>query len=68
MDGSNKNARANLSLAVLMFGALGLAASPTALAKERGGPGRPGDQKASSDTSTFVPRTFDLRRFVSWSD
>ncbi len=68
MDGSTKNARARLSLAVLMFGGLGLAASPTALAKERGGPGRTGAQKASSDSSTFVPRKSDLRRLMSWSD
>jgi hypothetical protein len=37
---STRNARARLVLAVVMFGALGLVASPAALAMDRGGPGR----------------------------
>jgi hypothetical protein len=41
---SGMNARARLVLAVVMFGALGLVASPAALTKDRGGPGQPGAQ------------------------
>jgi hypothetical protein len=44
MQRSSRNARARLVLAVVMFGALGLVASPAALTKDRGGPGRPGAQ------------------------
>lgn len=41
-----RNSRARLVLAVVMFGALGLVASPAALAKDRDGPGQPGTQTA----------------------
>jgi hypothetical protein len=51
-----------------MFGALGLAASPAALAKDRGGPGQPGTQTAFSNGFTLFTRRFDLRRLVAWSD
>jgi hypothetical protein len=55
-------------MALLVVGALGLAASPAALAKDRGGPGQPGAQHAASDKSPVLPRTFLTSRSVSWSD
>jgi hypothetical protein len=41
---STRKARTRLVLAVVMFGALGLVASPAAFTKDRGGPGGPGAQ------------------------
>jgi hypothetical protein len=64
----SKNVRARSVLAVLVVGALGLAASPAALAKDRGGPGQPGAQQAASDKSPGLPRKLLSRRSVSWSD
>jgi hypothetical protein len=54
-------------LALLSITALGLAASPTALAGERGGPGTPGVQQLNADTYFPVPRKL-LQRYASWSD
>jgi hypothetical protein len=64
----SKNVRARSVLAVLVVGVLGLAASPAALAKDRGGPGQPGAQQAASDMSPGFPRKLLSRRSVSWSD
>ena len=66
----SKNTRTRSVLALLLVGALGLAASPAALAKDRGGPGQPGAgaQQAVSDRSPVLPRTFLTSRSVSWSD
>ena len=64
----SKNVQARSVLAVLVVGALGLAASPAALAKDRGGPGQPGAQQAASDTSPGLPRKLLSRPSVSWSD
>jgi hypothetical protein len=62
-------ASARILLAVLAIGALGLAASPTALAHERGGPGRPGlERSAAPQGDPVLPRKFLPRRSVSWSD
>ncbi|HEX7255267.1 MAG TPA: hypothetical protein VF236_05005 [Gaiellaceae bacterium] len=56
-------------LAILTVGALGLAASPAALAKDRGGPGQPGAQQTASQNSfPVLPRKLLSERFVSWSD
>ena len=55
-------------LAILVVGALGLAASPAALAEDRGGPGQPGAQDAASDTSPALPRMSLSVTSVSWSD
>jgi hypothetical protein len=65
---STRNARSRSGQAVVLFGALGLAASPAALAKDRGGPGQPGTQTAFSNGFTLLTRRFDLRRLVAWSD
>ena len=54
-------------LALLSITALGLAASPTALAGERGGPGTPGVQQLNANTDFLVPRNV-LQRYASWSD
>ncbi len=64
----SKIVRARSVLAVLIVGALGLAASPAALAKDRGGPGQPGAQKAASDLSPGHLRKLLSGRSVSWSD
>jgi hypothetical protein len=64
----SKSTKARSVLALLVVGALGLAASPAALAKDRGGPGQPGAQHAASDKSPVLPRTFLTSRSVSWSD
>lgn len=62
-----KNTSVRRALAVLVVGLLGLAASPAALAHDRGGPGLPGSQQATS--MGFVPFLFKLPpRLVSWSD
>ena len=63
----SKSAKARSVLALLVVGALGLAASPAALAKDRGGPGQPGAQIAASDGS---PDFLELLspHSVSWSD
>jgi hypothetical protein len=55
-------------LIVMGITALALAASPAALAAERGGPGAPSVQE-SSLTGVYLPviRTSPLR-LVSWSD
>ena len=65
---SSKSAKARSVLALLVVGALGLAASPAALAKDRGGPGQPGAQQSASDRSQVLPRKFLTSRSVSWSD
>ena len=64
----NKTMKARSVLALLVVGVLGLAASPAALAKDRGGPGQPGAQHAASDSSPVLPRKFLTSRSVSWSD
>jgi hypothetical protein len=56
-------------LAILTVGALGLAASPAALAKDRGGPGQPGAQKVTASVGLPVlPRKLLSVTWVSWSD
>jgi hypothetical protein len=66
-SGINRSVRT--VLAVLAAGALGLAASPAALAKDRGGPGQPGAQRTAIDSPVPVlPRKLLSGRFVSWSD
>ena len=55
-------------LAVLTVVALGLAASPAALAAGRGGPGQPGAQQQAYDSLPVLPRKVLSLRFVSWSD
>ena len=64
----SKNGKARSLLAILVVGVLGLAASPAALAKDRGGPGQPGTQIAASDGFPDVPRKLLSPRSVSWSD
>ena len=64
----SKSAKARVVLAPLVVGALGLAASPAALAKDRGGPGQPGAQQSASDRSPGLPCKFLTSRSVSWSD
>jgi hypothetical protein len=65
----SKNVRARSVLAVLVVGVLGLAASPAALAKDRGGPGQPGaQQQRGSDKKPVLPRKLRPGRSVSWSD
>jgi hypothetical protein len=64
----SKSGKARKILALLVVGALGLAASPAALAKDRGGPGQPGAQRAASDKSQVLPRKFLESQSVSWSD
>lgn len=54
-------------LALLSIAVLGLAASPTALAGERGGPGAPSVQKSNADAYFPVYRTL-FQRYASWSD
>ena len=51
---------------LLIVVALGLAASPAALAAERGGPGQPGVQRTY--VSDSIPLKVLSLRFVSWSD
>ena len=51
-----------------IVGTLGLAASPAALAEDRGGPGQPGAQQSASDSSRVLPRKFLTSRSVSRSD
>lgn len=55
-------------LAVLVVGVLGLAASPAALANDRGGPGQPSAQQAAFDALSVIPRKLRPGRSVSWSD
>jgi hypothetical protein len=65
---SKATRRISRVLALLSITALGLAASPTALASERGGPGTPGVQQLDADTYYFpVPRNV-LQQYASWSD
>ena len=55
------------ALAFLSVTALALAASPAALADDRGGPGTPSAQQLTS--SVFLPVTPKASlRFASWSD
>jgi hypothetical protein len=54
------------ALALLSTTALGMAASPAALAYERGGPGSPNAQQLPA--SAFLPVSKLPQRFVSWSD
>ena len=65
INSSTRNRRT--SVAVLAFVVLGLAASPAALAKDRGGPGQPGAQQAY-DSLPVLPRKVLSPRSVSWSD
>jgi ABC-type sugar transport system substrate-binding protein len=58
--------RASRMLAVFSVIALALAASPTALAKDRGRPGALGVQQANLDQFFSILRT--QLRSVSWSD
>ena len=55
-------------LALLAVGVLGLAASPAALAKDRGGPGQPGAQVSAYGRSQMLPLDLLSIQFVSWSD
>lgn len=54
-------------LALLSITVLGLAASPTALAGERGGPGAPSVQQLSPDALLHLLRKLP-QRLASWSD
>jgi len=63
----SKSTKARSVLALLVVGVLGLAASPAALAKDRGGPGQPGTQIAASDGFPDFPKLLSPRS-VSWSD
>jgi hypothetical protein len=59
--------RTGRALALLSVAALALAASPAALAADRGGPGTPRAQELTS--SVFFPViSKSPLRFVSWSD
>jgi hypothetical protein len=59
--------RTSRGLALLSVTALALAASPAALADDRGGPGTPSAQQLTS--SVFFPVTPKAPlRFASWSD
>ena len=62
----SKSTKARSVVALPVVGALGLAASPAALAKDRGGPGQPGAQR-STDGSPVLPRTFLTSRSLPWS-
>jgi hypothetical protein len=69
MNGNRyKKASARRVLAVLVTGLLGLAASPAALAMDRGGPGQPGTQQSAYYAMPVLPTKFVPNRFVSWSD
>jgi hypothetical protein len=65
---SSKRMAGRTGLVVLVFTILALAASPAALAAERGGPGAPTAQD-STLLGVYLPviRTAPLR-LVSWSD
>lgn len=58
-----KQRRRARALALTGISVLALAASPTALARERGGPGAPSVQPSISYPAFKLPA-----RFVSWSD
>ena len=65
---SSKRTAGRKGLVVLVFTILALAASPAALAAERGGPGAPTAQDSGLfDVYLPVIRTAPLR-LVSWSD
>ena len=69
-DSSNSRkfgARTARLLALLGITVLALAASPAALAEDRGGPGAPSVQQSSFHTFSFLTRV-SLPRLVSWSD
>jgi hypothetical protein len=57
----SRRTRSRDDLAVLVFGVLGLAASPAALAHDRGGPGQPGAHDASSDGFSFLRKHLPKR-------
>jgi hypothetical protein len=65
---SKTTRRFSRALALLGTTALGMAASPAALADERGGPGSPNAQQLTA--SAFLPVSKLPQRFelVSWSD
>jgi hypothetical protein len=63
---STTTRRFSRALALLGTTALGLAASPAALAIDRGGPGSPNAQQVP--VSAFLPVSKLPQRFVSWSD
>jgi hypothetical protein len=65
-DESRSARRASRVLAVFAVIALALAASPTALATERGRPGAPSVQQANLDEFFHLLRTH--LQSVSWSD
>jgi hypothetical protein len=52
---SRKSTSTSSLLGMLGAGALGLAASPAALANDRGGPGQPGSQQAASHEVSSLP-------------
>ena len=60
--------RARSLLVVLTVGLLGLAASPAALASDRGGPGQPGAQATTSEGLPVLPHKLLSFQSVSWSD
>ena len=62
-----RTTRASYVLALLSVTALGLAASPTALAEEGGGQGTPIVQTPDRNAVLPVIRK-SLLRYVSWSD
>ena len=66
-SGREKRTRASYVLALLSVTALGLAASPTALAEEGGGQGAPSVQMPDRNAVLPVIRKL-LLRYVSWSD
>jgi hypothetical protein len=63
---STTTTRFSRALTLLSTTALGLAASPAALASDRGGPGSPNAQQVNA--SAFLPVSKLPQRFVSWSD
>ncbi len=63
---TKRKRRLGSTLALLSITALALAASPTALAHDRGGPGAPSVQQLSNPFSLGLRKS--LLRYASWSD
>jgi hypothetical protein len=64
----SKQGRARSVLAILVIGVLSLAASPAALAIDRGGPGQSGAQPMATNGFSLLFSKQLPGRFVSWSD
>jgi hypothetical protein len=58
--------KAGRALVLLSITALALAASPAALADDRGGPGAPTVQQLTPTAFFVVPKV--IQRYASWSD